>query len=687
MRKLLYFLPVLMILATSVHAQEDESWHCNTDEIYLKLLEENPDILKEREKLRLFVDDYIANSPKEDEVYIIPVVFHVVHYYGVENISYDQITGAIDFLNKDFSLLRSDTANIVEEFKSIAADCNIEFRLARKDPYGNCTVGVTRTVSETTFGGGEDAKDAAPTWPPDMYLNVWVVNSLSNGAAGWSYYPGTAPYGSDGVILLHNYVGFDGTSSFNRGSTLTHEIGHYLNLGHPWGHTNDPEIGSNCDIDDGIEDTPNTIGHTTCALTAVTCGSLDNTQNFMEYSYCTKMFTQGQANEMRAVLNSSVSDRNNLHSYSNLMATGTHDDYVPETCAPIADFSSSKKFGCSGITVEYNDLTYGTDYIESRSWSFEGGVPEASTEEFPLVTYNTAGHFDVSFTAYNPVASDTKSTQEYIRIYDKADGFAVPYTESFETTTFPLITGNTTNDFYLDSRGEENWEQTTYGQTGKGLRIINKRNDNGILNRVYLPNLKLEDNEQYILVSLKAAYGKSGDGNDRLKFFVSTSCGDSLRIVHVIAGSTLVSTTTSSYGTYVPMSQHWKTHSFLINPSLLDGENLRLIVEAEAGGGNTIYIDEVSFSYSNNVDQYVNTDLISIFPNPTDGDVYIENNFTDQDYTIQIYDNLGRKIFEVYTDERLYNANHIFANQSSGLYLIKVITSDGTKLLKLNKTR
>lgn len=688
MRRLLFFASFLTIFTSFLFAQEEEPWHCDTDEIYLKLLEENPDILKEREKLRLFVDNYIANSPKEPEVYIIPVVFHIVHYYGVENISYEQIQDAIDFMNWDFNHLRSDTANIVDEFKNIAADCDIEFRLARKDPYGNCTIGVTRTVSETTFGGGEDAKEAAPTWPPEMYLNVWVVNNLSGGAAGWSYYPGTAPYGRDGVILLHDYVGYTGTSSYTRGSTLTHEVGHYLNLGHPWGHTNDPEVSSNCEIDDGIEDTPNTIGHTTCALSAVTCGSLDNTQNFMEYSYCTKMFTWGQADEMRAVLNSDVSGRNNLHSEANLLATGTSDDYIPETCPPVADFMGSKRIGCQGFTVEYNDLTYGTDEIDSRSWVFEGGNPTASNSEFPVVTYDTKGAYDVTLTSYNSVSNDQKISQEYIRAYDKSDGYTLPYTESFETSTFPKITGNDNNDFYLESRGEENWEQTSYGYDGDGLRIMNKRNDIGTLNRLYLPNIRITEFDKPILVSFKSAYGISGEGSgDRLKFFLSTSCGDSLRIIHFISGSTLISTTTSAYGTYVPMSSHWKTHSFLIDPSKLDGENLRLIVEAEAGGGNTLYIDEFSFSYSNSVNQIISTDLISIFPNPSEDEVFIENQLDSDEYTIQIFDNMGRKIFETKTSESVYNARNAFEGRSPGLYLIKVITTKGTKILKLNKVK
>jgi hypothetical protein len=96
---------------------------------------------------------------------------------------------------------------------------------------------------------------------------------------------------------------------------LTHETGHYLGLAHTWGNTNTPELVSNCNLDDGIDDTPNYIGMKTCKLTQNSCvdGATpasywypndvqDNAQNFMDYSYCSTMFTNGQVDFMNNVL-------------------------------------------------------------------------------------------------------------------------------------------------------------------------------------------------------------------------------------------------------------------------------------------------------------------------------------------------------------------------------------------------
>ncbi|PLX07069.1 MAG: hypothetical protein C0596_13130 [Marinilabiliales bacterium] len=87
------------------------------------------------------------------------------------------------------------------------------------------------------------------------------------------------------------------------------------------------------------------------------------------------------------------------------------------------------------------------------------------------------------------------------------------------------------------------------------------------------------------------------------------------------------------------------------------------------------------------MNQIISTDLISIFPNPSEDEVFIENQLDSDEYTIQIFDNMGRKIFETKTSESVYNARNAFEGRSPGLYLIKVITTKGTKILKLNKVK
>ena len=63
-------------------------------------------------------------------------VFHVIHEYGPENISKAQILDQMRILNEDFRRRNADTSKTRAIFKSIAVDCEIEFKMATKDPAG-----------------------------------------------------------------------------------------------------------------------------------------------------------------------------------------------------------------------------------------------------------------------------------------------------------------------------------------------------------------------------------------------------------------------------------------------------------------------------------------------------------------------------------------------------------------------
>jgi PKD repeat protein len=240
--------------------------HCGTDEAIKQLYQAHPELFQS------FVDNentYTANAHKKVQsttTYTIPVVFHVLHQNGPENISDAQIIDGINILNRDMRKLNADTINIISKFRPLASDVNIVFQLAKLDPQGNCTNGIDRIYSSKTNYGDDSAK--VNPWPRDQYLNIWTAKALQQGWAGYAYYPSAAT-GSlsvhDGLMILADYIGSIGTSNVNKSRTLTHEIGHWLDLGHPWNTTINISInvGLACG-DDLVYDTPITKGHTTC---------------------------------------------------------------------------------------------------------------------------------------------------------------------------------------------------------------------------------------------------------------------------------------------------------------------------------------------------------------------------------------------------------------------------------------
>lgn len=156
-------------------------------------------------------------------------------------------------------------------------------------------------------------------------------------------------------------------------------------------------VNGGCGDDDGIADTPNTDGPSfICDVTRVTCGTLDNVQNFMNFGDCGRMFTEGQKAAMHTTLNSSLAGRNNLWIPNNLTATGTNDGFT-NSCVPNPDFAASRRYLCEGDQVDFTDFSWNAD-ITSWDWTFEGGTPATSSDPDPTVTYNTAGTYEVSLT-------------------------------------------------------------------------------------------------------------------------------------------------------------------------------------------------------------------------------------------------------------------------------------------------
>jgi hypothetical protein len=87
--------------------------HCGADEMRIATLKQNPEIakavIKRDAELENFTQNFIQNVNNNSSVaktttatYVIPVVFHVIHNYGPENITDAQLKDGLDIVNKTF---------------------------------------------------------------------------------------------------------------------------------------------------------------------------------------------------------------------------------------------------------------------------------------------------------------------------------------------------------------------------------------------------------------------------------------------------------------------------------------------------------------------------------------------------------------------------------------------------------
>ncbi len=332
--------------------KEFSSFQLQTD----ALLQQIATQVKHHKKAKLF-----------DDLFVIPVVFHIVHRDDEENIPDSVIRNQLRVLNECFRRENADTANLRSDFHDIVSGLNIVFQLATLDPNGQPTSGITRTKTDVrTFGGtlpyrpGQNAeiaqwvndsmftnlfritqtdKGGHDPWDVDEYINIYVGDlrifeprfdnfeeilyfGLSTPPLDHENWPDTLlkqlePF-NQGVLMHYNAIGPNNPAKLKApytpyngivttGKMLVHEVGHYLGLRHIWGD-------GGCEMDDYVDDTPraNASSAYDCNSAANTCIDTINgknlpnmIENYMDYSSadCQNSFTIGQIAVMQEVLN------------------------------------------------------------------------------------------------------------------------------------------------------------------------------------------------------------------------------------------------------------------------------------------------------------------------------------------------------------------------------------------------
>ena len=570
----------------------------------------------------------------------IPVVVHVIHSGGANNISNQQIDSAIEQLNIDYQKLNADTANTVARFQPIAATLGFRFRLAKRDPGGNCTTGITRHYAPNLVNDNQSgAVQAVSIWDRDRYLNIWVVGSIGTPTGGgiilgYSNLPQNSTPQRDGFVVRGDWFGNQGTSSPARALSRvgTHEIGHYFGLSHPWGQTNNPGTGD-CTGTDFVADTPPTDGTFNCDLTYSPCGPLANVQNFMDYASCPTMFTQGQKALMRNVL---TTFRAGLSTPANLAATGTADGFVAPACAPIAAFAAiSNPSVCINAPVTLRDFSYNQSAAGgtvSYSWSFPGGTPATATGATVSVSYATAGFYPVTQTVTNSSGSGTVTLTNYIRVEGPSGGETAPYAESFEDAGFPNVFATPTLRNYETSgvsgtglaSASFAWRRQTAFPAANGsayLVVTNRTYPARTITTLISPNINLTAASAGSVLRFARAYAlRSAGTNDELRLTFSSDCGTSWSAPTVFTASDLTTQGRTPIDGYVPASSaDWQDLVVPI-PAQYQGSGLfkvRLQMVNGTSQGNNFYLDHLRISspLATKADALANRG-ISVYPNP-----------------------------------------------------------------------
>jgi gliding motility-associated-like protein len=404
---------------------------CATSEMMEKAFLQSPELKKRHDEIEHQASNFFLNhlkSPGADlkilPEFTLPVVVHIIHQNGAENIPDTQVLQGIQHLNEAF-------ANTGYYDQATGVNTQIQFCLAKRDPDGNATTGINRVVSPlTNMNLGSDdlpLKDLI-RWDPLHYINIWLVKNINGSVIGYAYLPAAHGGPHDGIVMEASYFG----SSYANSAVQVHEMGHYLGLYHTFegGCTND-----DCILDgDRVCDTPpdNSTAPVPCSTTANSCNTDSNSgfpsdQNDMFWNYmdygdfdCYSAYTQGQTERMDYFIE-------NVR-FSLLESEGCNDPCL----SPVtASFTASTTIVNIGGTVNFTNTTTG-----GTTWQWQIDGMDFSTSVNAVYTFNNEGTFEITLLANN---ADPNCSAEYSLSVE----VVCPVGAGFSTSNFYPAPGET----------------------------------------------------------------------------------------------------------------------------------------------------------------------------------------------------------------------------------------------------
>lgn len=690
--------PMLYLQAQQVDGSKnlngEQIDYCGQFKKITQLAQTNPELYAKYLNERGKETETAPSSEKSGIVYTFPVVFHVLHQGGAENISREQILSALNVLNRDYRLQNADASAVHPDFIGLPADVEFQFELATKAPNGTCFSGITRTSTPLTFDGsnGEAQVNAVVAgndvyqgqWPPNRYINIFVCADVG-AFAGYTYNPDTWTGSSmfyNGILIKHDYIGEIGTSTIYKSRLLNHEIGHWFNLSHPWGDNNNP--GVSCG-EDFVADTPITRGSAACNLNENFCGPRANVENYMEYSYCSKMFTPGQVTRMRNSAESSIAGRNNLWTSSNLALTGAG---LETLCK--AQFTSDRRIICPGDQVAFEDETYNA--VSSWNWSFPGGTPATSTAQNPTVTYSSSGVYEVTLIASDGITNNTETKSSYITVFNSSA--PLPFHEGFETYS----TLNNLYDWSIYNPANNNtWElSTSAAHTGtKSAKLANFNQVAGNIDELIGRSINLAgQTTTNTTFSFRYAYRKRNTSNNEyLRVSFSDDCGASWTVKKTLPGSVLGSVTSTT--AWTPTSADWVTIHVTNFTSNYMVNNFRYKFGFESDGGNNLFLDDINI-YAGppsetivlGIEENSILEDLSLFPNPSAEEISIRFNIANSQSLKLVTTDITGKIIQSQPINAVVGTNLILMDVTrfdQGIYFLNLHSPSLNKTLQFIK--
>lgn len=375
---------IFSLININIFSQQTQYCATETTEENLQFIEDNMDLI------RYYENEFyqLKETKTSTALTSIPVKVHII--------TNDDGSGGIDI---------SDVISELNEVNTYFENSFVEFYVCDEVNYIN---------SSSLYDFDSDTQqDLLFSNHQENILNVYFVNDISfgsGGACGYTYLPGNTNQYYDAVVMDN-----DCTTS-QSGTTLTHEMGHHLNLIHTHGPqngtlTDELVSGTNCSVaGDLLCDTPadpqlgySNVNDVNCLYsesgppTTDAQGNLfdPDTSNIMSYApqECTNTITDQQYARMYA----------SYHAFKNYYACPSLN---------VSFISEQTAIDCGEqLLVDFSDNSTNSSAWE---WDVNGDdVIDYTTQNFSH-TYESPGSYDVSLKISNGSETITKVFPNYI---------------------------------------------------------------------------------------------------------------------------------------------------------------------------------------------------------------------------------------------------------------------------------
>jgi hypothetical protein len=633
----------------------------------------------------------------------IPIVFHIV-MQDQSQVTDAQIQEQVEQLNIDYAGINADSTKIPSYFKPLFAKTNIQFRLAQRNPNNEPSTGIERT---TTAKASFDLNDSrlkyastggADAWDNTRFFNVWVCN-VTPPYLGYATFPNGGSPAEDGVVIKYTTLP-NGTYPYNKGRTLVHETGHFLNLIHIWGDDD------GCNGSDDIDDTPNQGGYTSgcpsvsprhdnCTMT----GNGIMYENFMDYTddACMVMFTLDQKARMEtsmslyraALMTSNGADP--VVEYTLDAAAKSINTPLQRICSPtFAPVITLRNRGAQTLTAVTIQASIDNGAVSTTSWT--GSLSSLQETNVTLNQFTVASEgihtLNVIITQANGTTDENTTNDAITFNFQYNLPLSPPVTQEFESTAFPPAGWD-----IINADQGITWERVTgVGKTGNAAAVIRNFDyvANGRRDYLRLPVVSIANVDSAFMTFQVAAAVVTDPANtsnafDTLEVLVSKDCGATYTSLYKKTGSELITHSEAVATSFKPTADEWRKDSVNLTPYINAGQIL-LAFSNTTEHENNIYLDDINV-YSVAINPVLKTKGFMITPNPTTSRINVQF-FPHAAYVkgINIFSSTGQRVASlVINGSGSTSYGFDMSKYANGVYIVQVVLGDKVVTQKVIK--